>query len=394
MAEPPIRPAGQDGCIKPKTAGLVNFCLDAPVQQAAPPKTARFDNLFFVVTLMVFHFQHRWRSNTIVWRILMEATPPTDEGACRSEVACKEQARLKLPEIAERIIDHCENSPCYTHIDSEPIPSEGSVADIIDMFRELLFPGYFTREKLDPVNLRYSLGQTVTKLYDMLADLTTHNIRHDCLRFNLPCSGCEAQGYGIALDMMDAIPEIRQTLASDVRAAFEGDPAAKSHDEIIFSYPGLYAISVYRVAHKLFELGVPMLPRIMTEQAHSITGIDIHPGASIGGRFVIDHGTGVVIGETTQIGSNVRIYQGVTLGALSLPKNAGEKLRGQKRHPTIENDAIIYSGATILGGDTVIGARSVVGGNVWLTESIPPDTTVMMEMPKLIIKEARRQTGT
>ncbi len=323
----------------------------------------------------------------------MKASSPVPDGVCRSEVECHEQARSRLPEIAERIIDHCENSSCYTHIDSEPIPSEGFVADIIDMFRELLFPGYFTREKLDPINIRYSLGQTVSKLFDLLADLITHNIRHDCLRYHLSCSGCESQGHSIGLAVMDTIPEIRRILASDVQAAFEGDPAAKSHDEIIFSYPGIYAISVYRVAHKLFEMGVPMLPRIMSEHAHSITGIDIHPGANIGGRFVIDHGTGVVIGETTEIGNNVRIYQGVTLGALSLPKDAGEKLRGKKRHPTIEDDVIIYSGATVLGGDTVIGARSVVGGSVWLTEPIPPDTTVMMEMPKLIIKEARRQTG-
>ncbi|MFO7716669.1 serine O-acetyltransferase EpsC [Desulfosarcina sp.] len=324
----------------------------------------------------------------------MKESGSIPDGVCRSEVECHEQARSKLPEIAERIIDHCQNSPCYTHIDSEPIPAEGFVTDMIDLFRELLFPGYFSREKLDPVNVRYSLGQTVSKLFDLLAEQITHNIRHDCLRYDLSCSGCESQGHNISLAVMDAIPEIRQILASDVRAAYEGDPAAKSHDEIIFSYPGLYAISVYRVAHKLFELGVPMLPRIMTEHAHSITGIDIHPGATIGSRFVIDHGTGVVIGETTRIGSSVRIYQGVTLGALSLPKNAGEKLRGKKRHPTIEDDVIIYSGATILGGDTVIGARSVVGGNVWLTESIPSDTTVMMEMPRLIIKEARRQTGT
>ena len=320
----------------------------------------------------------------------MKMPTPIDDGVCRSEVECQEQARLKLPEIAERIIDHCENSPCYTHIDSEPIPSEGFVADIIDMFREVLFPGYFTREKLDAVNLRYSLGQTISKLFDLLADLIAHNIRHDCLRYHQSCSSCESRGHSMALEVMAAIPEIRLILASDVRAAYEGDPAAKSHDEIIFSYPGIYAISVYRVAHKLFELGVPLLPRIMSEHAHSTTGIDIHPGATIGKRFVIDHGTGVVIGETTRIGNNVRIYQGVTLGALSLPKGAGEKLRGKKRHPTIEDDAIIYSGATILGGDTVIGARSVVGGNVWLTESIPADTTVMLENPRLIIKEARR----
>lgn len=322
----------------------------------------------------------------------MKNSSPAPDSICQSEVECHEQARAKLPEIAERIIDHCENSPCYTHIDSEPIPAEGYVADIIDKFREVLFPGYFTREKLDAINLRYSLGQTISKLFDLLADLITHNIRHDCLRYHRSCVGCESQGHSIALAVMDAIPELRQTLATDVRAAYEGDPAAKSHDEIIFSYPGLYAISVYRIAHKLFELGVPMLPRMMSEYAHSITGIDIHPGATIGSRFVIDHGTGVVIGETTEIGSNVRIYQGVTLGALSLPKGAGEKLRGKKRHPTIEDDAIIYSGATILGGDTVIGARSVVGGNVWLNQSIPADTAVMMEIPKLIIKEARRQT--
>ena len=154
----------------------------------------------------------------------------------------------------------------------------------------------------------------------------------------------------------------------------------------LFSYPGMFALTVHRAAHKLFKFQVPLLPRIMTEHAHSLTGIDIHPGAEIGESFVIDHGTGVVIGETTVIGKNVRIYQGVTLGALSLPKDAGERLRGKKRHPTIEDDVIIYSGATILGGDTVIGARSVIGGNVWITESVPPDTKVIMETPRLIYK--------
>ena len=172
-------------------------------------------------------------------------------------------------------------------------------------------------------------------------------------------------------------------LSLDVTAAYEGDPAAKSHDEIIFSYPGIFALMVYRVANKLHTLGVPLLPRIMTEYAHSITGIDIHPGATIGKGFVIDHGTGVVIGETTHIGDNVRIYQGVTLGALSLPRDAGEKLRGTKRHPTIEDGVIIYSGATILGGDTVIGAHSIVGGNVWITSPVPPNTKVVMKEPEL-----------
>jgi serine O-acetyltransferase len=185
------------------------------------------------------------------------------------------------------------------------------------------------------------------------------------------------------------IPRLRSVLATDVQATYEGDPAAKSHDEIIFSYPGLFAIMVYRIAHRLYELGVPLLPRIMTEHAHSITGIDIHPGAEIDERFVIDHGTGIVIGETTVIGRNVRIYQGVTVGALSLPRDAGEEYRGKKRHPTIEDDVIVYSGATILGGDTRIGARSVIGGNVWITESVPADTTVVMEAPRLIYKSKR-----
>jgi serine O-acetyltransferase len=179
-----------------------------------------------------------------------------------------------------------------------------------------------------------------------------------------------------------------------VAASYDGDPAAKSYDEIIFSYPGIYAMAVYRVAHKLFEFGVPLLPRIMTEYAHSVTGIDIHPGAEIGERFVIDHGTGVVIGETTIIGKNVRIYQGVTLGALSIPKDSADQFRGKKRHPTIEDDVIIYSGATLLGGNTVIGARSVIGGNVWLTESVPPDTMVIMETPRLIYKSKKESLQT
>jgi serine O-acetyltransferase len=179
-------------------------------------------------------------------------------------------------------------------------------------------------------------------------------------------------------------------LASDIRATFDGDPAAKTTDEIVYSYPGLQATALYRAAHRLFESDVPMLPRMMTERMHGVTGIDIHPGAKIGEGFVIDHGTGVVVGETTEIGNGVRIYQGVTLGALSLPKGAGHQYRGKKRHPTIQDDVIIYSGATILGGDTVIGARSVIGGNVWLTESVPPDTAVMVENPRLIKKTRNR----
>ncbi|MBI9084156.1 MAG: serine acetyltransferase [Desulfobacterales bacterium] len=306
--------------------------------------------------------------------------------ACKADAAACAQYKARLPEIAEAIIAHCDDESCYTHIDSEPISSEGRVTEIIDKFREILFPGYFSSEKVDPVNLKYSIGRTVTHLYDLLSEQITHTVRHDCFRYGLSCSHCEEQGHEVALALLESVPDIRKVLASDVRAVYDGDPAAKSHDEIIFSYPGIYAMTVFRVAHRLFELGVPLLPRVMTEHAHSVTGIDIHPGARIGQRFVIDHGTGVVIGESTLIGENVRIYQGVTLGALSLPRDAGEALRGKKRHPTIEDDVIIYSGATILGGDTVIGAGAVIGGNVWLTESVPPGTRVLMEVPRLIYK--------
>ncbi|MFH1479726.1 MAG: serine O-acetyltransferase EpsC, partial [Pseudomonadota bacterium] len=186
---------------------------------------------------------------------------------------------------------------------------------------------------------------------------------------------------------MRELPRLRTALAKDVKAAYQGDPAARGYDEIIFSYPGLFAITVYRLSHQLHKQGIPLIPRIMTEYAHSLTGIDIHPGAQIGESFFIDHGTGVVVGATTEIGHRVRLYQGVTLGALSLPKEVSEDHRKRKRHPTIEDDVIIYAGATILGGDTLIGARSVVGGNVWMTESVPPDTKVFLKRPELVLKK-------
>ncbi len=311
---------------------------------------------------------------------------------CKTEAESLTRARDLLPDIAEKIIRSCDDAGCYTHIDYDPIPSKDSVVAIINKAREILFPGFFSKDRIDPVNLKYSMGQTVSVLFDMVSEQISNCIRHDCFRYSQECSDCAERGNKIALDFLESIPAVRRVLATDVKAAYEGDPAAKSFDEIIFSYPGLFAIMVYRLANDLFKNGVPLLPRIMTEYAHNLTGIDIHPGAEIGESFVIDHGTGVVIGETSVIGNNVRIYQGVTLGALSLPKDAGELLRGKKRHPTIEDEVIIYSGATILGGDTVIGARSVIGGNVWITESVPPDTTVIMETPRLTYKKSRGLT--
>ncbi|MFO7710116.1 MAG: serine O-acetyltransferase EpsC [Desulfobacterales bacterium] len=300
--------------------------------------------------------------------------------------------RSRLPGVAESIIASCSDTECYTHVDYEPIPFRQAVVETITQIRELLFPGYFSLQKVDPVTLRYSTGKTAAEVFDLLSEQICHSIRHDCLRYDHACQDCELRGHELALRLLEEIPAIRRVLATDVRAIYDGDPAAKSHDEIIFSYPGIFAITVYRVAHRLHTMNVPLLPRIMTEHAHSVTGIDIHPGAEIGERFAIDHGTGIVIGETTRIGKNVRLYQGVTLGALSLPRNAGETHRGKKRHPTIEDDVIIYSGATILGGDTVIGARSVIGGNVWITETVPADTLVVMETPRLIYKS--RNGGT
>jgi serine O-acetyltransferase len=313
-----------------------------------------------------------------------------EEESCKIDLNSLARIRSQLPGIAEEIIASCNDRECYTHVDYEPIPSRESVIEIINRLKEILFPGYFTRGKLDPVNLRYSLGESTATLFDMLSDQIGRSIRHDCFRYGQLCSECDDQGHQIALDLLEAIPSIRKILATDVQASYEGDPAARSYDEIIFSYPGIFAITVYRVAHKLFEYNVPLLPRIMTEYAHSVTGIDIHPGAEIDDSFVIDHGTGVVIGETTNIGQNVRLYQGVTLGALSIPRDSADHFRGKKRHPTIEDDVIIYSGATILGGDTIIGARSVIGGNVWLTESVPPDTTVVVETPRLIYKSKKQ----
>ncbi len=305
---------------------------------------------------------------------------------CKSTVSQRREHREVIPQIVDRLAFTCRQGDCFDHVGPEPIPSQEAVIDLIQRARRILYPGYFLRSRVDEVNLRYYFGQELTSIFEALSEQIALAIRHECLRYDQPCTHCEERGQEAAVVFMARLPELRSVLADDVRAAYEGDPAAKSTDEIIFSYPGLFAVTVYRIAHQLHVQGIPLIPRIMTEYAHSRTGIDIHPGARIGRSFFIDHGTGVVIGETTEIGDRVRIYQGVTLGALSLPRDAAEGLRNQKRHPTIEDDVIIYSGATILGGSTVIGARSVIGGNVWLTESVPPDTTVFLKKPELIFK--------
>jgi serine O-acetyltransferase len=281
----------------------------------------------------------------------------------------------------------CDSDECFDNVGPEPIPSKSAVIQTLNQLQKILFPAYFASNRLDAVSLPYYLGEETSSLFDILAQQIALCIRHECTRNNLPCTHCEERGRLEALSFIEQLPRIRVLLAKDVRAAFEGDPAAKSYDEIIFCYPGLLAVMVYRLANILYRRNIPLMPRIMCEHVHGITGIDIHPGASIGESFFIDHGVGVVIGETSNIGDRVRIYQGVTLGALSLHKDEVEHLRGKKRHPTIGDDVIIYSGATILGGETVIGARSVIGGNVWLTDSVPPDTRVFIKKPELILIE-------
>jgi serine O-acetyltransferase len=320
----------------------------------------------------------------------MKKNRKIDDKVCRTDAVSYADYRSRLSGIVDKIVAGCDDSKCYAHIDYEQLPSQAAVVDILNKLRAILFPGYFNSEKLDPVNLNYHVGRTVSELFDMLSEQISRSIRHDCFKYDLACTECAERGYEHAIALLESIPALQETLGKDIVAVYEGDPAASSYDEIIFSYPGMFAVTVHRIANRLHTLGVPLLPRMMSEYVHGETGIDIHPGATIGERFVIDHGTGVVIGETAQIGKNVRIYQGVTLGALSVPKGEIEEMKGKKRHPTIEDEVIIYAGATILGGDTVIGARSIIGGNVWVTESVPPDTTVMMESPNLIYRKMKK----
>ena len=263
----------------------------------------------------------------------------------------------------------------YDHPDSE------AVIDIIYKLRRIIYPGYYRGSGCRV----YTVRNTVAMLIEDVTQELTRQIGI-VLRYSPEYESAEqdrinAAAEKLTFDFLKRIPKIRELIETDVQAAFDGDPAAYSRDEIIYSYPGLFAILTNRIAHELFLLGVPLIPRIMTEHAHSRTGIDIHPGASIGKYFFIDHGTGIVIGETTEIGSNVKIYQGVTLGALST--RGGQTLRGKKRHPTIMDNVTIYSGASILGGNTVVGKDVVIGGNAFITSSIPDGAKVSVKVQEL-----------
>ena len=295
--------------------------------------------------------------------------------------------RKKLPGIVDDVLASYQAIPATRNVGESSLPSKSNVIEILEGLREILFPGYYSSEQFCWDNIQYFVGSKIDDLFIKLSAEISKSIRHECKEDGHICIECRDKAEKCVTDFFGNIPMLRDLLAEDVNAAYDGDPAAKSLDEIIFSYPGMLAVTTYRIAHELHVQGIPLIPRIMTEYAHGATGIDIHPGAVIGRSFFIDHGTGVVIGETTEIGDRVRLYQGVTLGALSVPKDSdGTSMRGRKRHPTIEDDVTIYAGATILGGETVIGKGSIIGGNVWIVEPVPPGTTVAIEEPELRYK--------
>ena len=286
----------------------------------------------------------------------------------------------KIESVVDAILQDYKGDRDIDRIEHLRQPDKDVVIDIIEKLRRIVFPGYFKDRNYRMYNAKHNLSMLIE---DVMCHLT------DQLSLVYQGTGeteADAQRHAqeTALAFFRQIPEVRAMVQTDLQAAYDGDPAATGMAEIIFAYPGLFAITVYRLAHVLYTLNVPMLPRIMTEHAHSITGIDIHPGATVGKYFFIDHGTGIVIGETTVIGDNVKIYQGVTLGALST--RGGQSLRGKRRHPTIEDNVTIYAGASVLGGDTVIGRDSVIGSNAFITKSIAPCTTISIKNQELQMK--------
>ena len=289
-------------------------------------------------------------------------------------------------EVADALLrDYLAPGSELRHTGHHELPALDAVAEIVDQCRALLFPGYVGSSvaRLSASELRELVRERIDGLRTALRRQVYRGLRYVAAsRGHDDCGDCADEADATTERLVASLPALRKLAALDVRAAYEGDPAATSIGEVLFSYPGTFAITVYRLAHALRAAGAPLIPRMMTELAHARTGIDIHPGAHIGSSFFIDHGTGVVIGETTVIGERVRIYQGVTLGALSVPRGSERPAAGARRHPTIEDDVVIYAGATILGGDTVIGHGAVIGGNAWVTESVAPGQRVASVNPR------------
>ena len=284
-------------------------------------------------------------------------------------------SELSNCEVAAQLLQSYR-SDCAEPFAGRELPSPLEVAEIVTLLRELILPGSTGASRPNASLLHAFVEGQLATVRVKLAQQLCRGLIYRWPSPQPDCCQCEARAAIIAARFLAGLVELRRLVLQDVRAAFEGDPAASSLDEVVFSYPGVRAVTVYRIAHALWLLGAQVVPRMMSEAAHAETGIDIHPGAEIGEAIFIDHGTGVVIGETTRIGSRVRIYQGVTLGALSLPTGAARAQSGRKRHPTIEDDVIIYANATILGGETVIGRGAIIGGNTWVTESVPPGSRI------------------
>lgn len=294
----------------------------------------------------------------------------------------------ELAPLVEALLESYRESHKTHHIGRRALPSRAECIEIVELLLQVFYPGYFGRQDLAASDVAYHVGVALSTLREKLSRQielamcwNEERLHLDGQKAEAPCrDACRR----LASAFLAKLPDVRRTLIADVEAAFEGDPAASSFDEIILAYPGLLAVTVYRVAHELHALGIPLLPRIMTEWAHTQTGADIHPGAEIGPRFFIDHATGVVIGATSHIGAEVKLYQGVTLGALSVPRGPGGRVvRGTKRHPTVEDGVTIYANATVLGGTTSLGKGSTVGGSVFVTESVPPNSRVAVKPPEL-----------
>jgi len=301
----------------------------------------------------------------------------------------KKLANKKIESLVGEITETYRGDLGINFIDASNLPVRGQILEILELLFEVLFPGYTGKRTITKSNVNFIVGDILCQVYTELSDQIERAYRYQC-RIG-KCDGCDCRtmAENVTEHLLAQLPRIRQMLKGDVIAAFDGDPAAKSYEEIVISYPCITAIATYRIAHELYLKQVPLLPRIMTECAHAKTGIDIHPGATIGKNFFIDHGTGVVIGETSIIGNNVKMYQGVTLGALSFRKDQrGRIIKSGRRHPTIEDNVTIYAEATIL-GDVVIGKSSIIGGNVWIKESVPPGVTVATPGADLIYTKHR-----
>ncbi|PRQ09554.1 serine O-acetyltransferase [Enhygromyxa salina] len=293
----------------------------------------------------------------------------------------------QLAALVEDILESYAKQGNINHLDGSNLPSRAAVDRVVTDLISVVFPGFIGEDQVDELSSRYFVGERCARSLRSLERMIGQALGIQCGTGQRakprPAAEVQAEAHAHAIDLLAHIPKIREVISTDVRAVLDGDPAAFSAPEVITSYPGVTAITVHRIAHHLHMRCVPLIPRMMSELVHGRTGIDIHPGASIGPSFFIDHGTGVVIGETSVIGEHVKLYQGVTLGALSV--EISDRGRGRKRHPTLEDHVTVYAGATILGGDTTIGRGSTIGGNVWLTHGVPPETTVMLDKPSLRI---------